>query len=66
MQEKKQRRSLTEFKAEVVALVRSSNKSVGQICRDVDLSETAVRGRVQQAQIDAGTREELTTHNGKS
>ena len=56
------RRAFTlEFKAETVALVRSSGKSIGQVCRDLDLTETAVRRWVQQAAVDAGERSGLTT-----
>jgi len=60
--EKRLRRSFTaEYKAEVVALCRSSGKSVGQICRDLDLTETVVRRWVAQAEIDSGQRDGLTT-----
>jgi hypothetical protein len=39
------RRTFTsEFKAETVELIRTSGKSVGEVCRDLDLTETAVRG----------------------
>ena len=56
------RRSVgTEFKAETVELVRSSDKTISQICRDLDLTETAVRRWVEQAQIDRGERDGLTT-----
>ena len=56
------RRSCTaEFKAETVALIRTSGKSIGQVCRDLDLTETAVRRWVAQAEVDAGTRPGLTT-----
>ena len=56
------RRTFTpEFKAETVELIRSSGKSVGEVCRDLDLTETAVRRWVQQAEIDAGKRPGLTT-----
>jgi transposase len=51
----------TEFKAETVELIRSSGKSVGEVCRDLDLTETAVRRWLQQAEIDAGKRPGLTT-----
>ncbi len=38
------RRTFTaEFKAETVELIRSSGKGIGQVCRDLDLTETAVR-----------------------
>ena len=52
---KRERRSFTqEYKAEVVDLVRNSGKSVGTICRELDLTETAVRRWVKQADVDDG------------
>ncbi len=50
-----------EFKAETLELIRTSGKTIGQVCRDLDLTETAVRRWVQQAEIDAGQRPGLTT-----
>jgi transposase len=44
-----------------LALVRSSGKSVGEISRDLDLTETAVREWVQRADVDGGKRNGLTT-----
>jgi transposase len=59
---KRVRRSFTpEYKAEVVALCRSGGKSIGQVCRDLDLTETVVRRWVAQEEIDGGQREGLTT-----
>src|SRR5438094_5968815 len=56
------RRSFTpEFKAHTVELVRTSGKSVGEVCRDLDLTETAVRRWIAQADIDEGRRDGLTT-----
>jgi transposase len=56
------RRSFTpEFKARTVELVRSSGKSVAEVCRELDLTETAVRRWLAQADIDAGRRDGLTT-----
>ena len=56
------RRSFTsEYKAETVQLIRTSGKSISQICRDLDLTETAVRRWVEQAAIDRGERDGLTT-----
>jgi transposase len=56
------RRSFTpEFKAEIVELCRRGDRSVGQVSRDFDLTETAVRAWVHQAGIDAGARNGLTT-----
>ena len=58
----RQRRSFTpEFKAEVIALVRRGERSLPAICRELDLSETAVRRWVGQAAVDAGERDGLTT-----
>jgi transposase len=52
---KRQRRSFTdEFKAEVVRKVLSSGKTAGQAARELDLTETAVRQWVKQAQADRG------------
>jgi transposase len=51
------RRSFTrEFKAEIVELCLRGERSVGQVAKDFDLTETAVRQWVTQAELDAGTR----------
>jgi transposase len=51
------RRSFTpEFKAEIVELCQHGDRSIGQVARDFDLTETAVREWVRQAERDAGTR----------
>ncbi|WP_445062670.1 transposase [Streptomyces sp. SAS_260] len=56
------RRSFTpEFKAEIVELCRRGDRSVGQIAKDFDLTETAVRLWVSQAEVDAGERDGLTS-----
>ena len=56
------RRSFTpEFKAEVVELVRQPGKTVGGVARDLDLTETAVRAWVRQADIDDGRRSDGPT-----
>lgn len=60
--EKRPRRSFSkEYKADVVELCRTSDKSVSQICRDLDLTETVVRRWIAQDDVDAGKREGLTT-----
>jgi len=52
---KKTRRTFTkEYKAEVVGLIRKSGKTVGAVCQDLGLSQTAVRRWVQQAEVDSG------------
>jgi transposase len=56
------RRSFTpEFKAEIVELCRRGDRSVGQVARDFDLTESNVRTWVNQAQIDQGERPGLTS-----
>jgi transposase len=51
-----------EYKAEVAELIRSTGKTVGQVARELDLTETAVRQWVRQAELDAGRRTDgLTT-----
>ena len=53
--EKRERRKFTrEYKAEVVRLVRDGGKTVRQVSRDLDLTESAVRLWVSQSAIDAG------------
>ena len=50
------RRSFTpEFKAEIVELCQRGDRSVGQVAKDFDLTETAVREWLRQADRDAGT-----------
>jgi transposase len=56
------RRSFTpEFKAEIVERCQAGDRSIGQVARDFDLIESAVRRWVEQAEIDAGRREGLTS-----
>jgi len=51
-----------EYKAEVVELICSTGKTVGQVARELDLTETAVREWVKRAELDAGRRTDgLTT-----
>jgi transposase len=56
------RRSFTpEFKADIVERCRAGDRSIGQVAKDFDLTETAVRAWVNQAETDAGERPGLTT-----
>lgn len=51
------RRAFTsEFKAEIVELCQRGDRSVGQVAKDFDLTETAVREWVKQAERDSGQR----------
>ncbi|MBL1109387.1 transposase [Streptomyces sp. 5-8] len=52
---------MPEFKAEIVELCRRGDRSVGQVAKDFDLTETAVRLWVSQAEVDAGERDGLTS-----
>jgi transposase len=50
------RRSFTpEFKAEIVELCQRGDRSIRQVTRDFDLTETTVREWVRQAERDAVT-----------
>ena len=52
---KRKRRSFTkEFKAQAVRIVRESGKPVGTVARELDLTETALRSWVRQAEVDGG------------
>ena len=59
------RRSFTpEFKAEIVERVKRvkrGDRSIGQVAKDFDLGETAVRAWVNQTETDAGDRPGLTS-----
>jgi transposase len=54
MARRARRKFTPEFKAETVKLVRESGKTVGEVARELDLTETALRHWVQQADIDQG------------
>ncbi|HVA42191.1 MAG TPA: transposase [Acidimicrobiales bacterium] len=50
-----------EFKAEIVQACRRGDRSIGQVAKDFDLTETAVRAWFKQAEIDEGRQDGLTT-----
>jgi transposase len=54
MAKRKRRHFTPEFKADVVRLAQTSGKTAGQLARDLDLTETAVRAWIKQAEIDHG------------
>jgi transposase len=48
---RRHRRKFTdEFKTETVKLIRESGRTVGSVARELDLTETAVRSWVKQAE----------------
>ncbi|QDE70169.1 transposase [Myxococcus xanthus] len=52
---RRQRRSFTpEFRSGAVKLVLEEGKSVAEVARDLDLTETAFRRWVEQARTDRG------------
>ncbi len=52
------------FRAEAVALVRTSGKGIPQLAHDLGISEQALRGWMKRADIDAGRGQpgDLTTN----
>ena len=65
MKEQKQgrraRRSFTpQFKADAVRLTKSG-KTIAQVARELDLTETALREWVRRAEADAGERHDVLT-----
>ena len=60
--QRRPRRAFTpEFKAEIVEVCRRGDRSIGQVAKDFDLTETAVREWLRQADIDAGVRSDGLT-----
>ena len=64
---RKRRKFSKEFKAETVALIRTSGKSVGQIAANLGVGESLLRRWAHQADVDAGNghAEELTSDEKK-
>jgi len=56
MAKRKRRAFRREFKAETVRLIQEGGKTVMEVCRDLDLVESAVRSWLRQAEIDEGHR----------
>jgi transposase len=53
--ERRKRRSFTpEFRADAVRLVREGGKSLPQVAKDLDLTESALRNWVREADGDKG------------
>jgi transposase len=55
------RSSTLEFKAGIVELCRRGDRTIGRVARDFDLTETAVRLWADQAQVDDGEKDGLTS-----
>lgn len=64
---RRERRSFTpEFKARTVELIESSGRSIRDVCRELDLTESAVRRWVEQAEVDRGRKEGVTSTERES
>ena len=54
MARRKRRKFTPEFKAEAVRVARVGDRSIQQIATDLDLTESALRNWIAQADVDAG------------
>lgn len=54
MARRKRRAFTREFKAETVRLVLDGGRSIPEVARDLDLTESALRQWVHQAEVDRG------------
>ena len=48
---RKKRKFTPEYRAEVVKLIETGGKSVGEVARELDLTETSVRQWKEQAEM---------------
>ena len=53
-QRRKRRAFTAEFKAETVRLCRVGDRTIAEVAADLDLTESALRGWLKQADVDAG------------
>jgi transposase len=51
---RKRRSFTTEFKAEAVQLCRVGDRTIKQVAKDLDLTETALRDWVKRADVEVG------------
>jgi transposase len=61
MGKKQRRRFSREYKLETVKLVKESGRSLAQIARELGVSESSLGRWVQQYDVDAGSKEGLTS-----
>lgn len=54
MARRKRRKFTAEFKADAVRLVTTGSKTIAEVTKQFDLTETALREWVKRAEIDAG------------
>ncbi len=63
MARRKRREFSAQFKADAVALVMTGGKTIAEVTKQFDLTETSLREWLKRAEADAcgGTKETLTT-----
>src|SRR5215472_3759098 len=62
MKQGRRRRAFADaYKAEVAALCQKGDRSIAEIARDLDLTETSVHRWAAQAAVDAGRKPGLTS-----
>jgi transposase-like protein len=54
MTRRKRRAFSPEFKADAVRLAKAGDRSLGQVAKELDLTETALREWVKRDEVDAG------------
>jgi transposase len=54
MSRRPKRTFTAEFRAEAVALVKASGKSIGQVAKELDLHDSSLREWVRRAEAPAG------------
>jgi transposase-like protein len=54
MARRKRRHFTPEFKAEAVRLTQAGDRTIPQVAEDLDLTVTALRNWVRQAEVDSG------------
>ena len=50
---RKRRQFTREFKVEAVRLCKVGDRKIGQVAKDLDLTETALRGWIKKMDVDA-------------
>jgi transposase len=63
MARRKRRAFTPAFKADAVRLCKTGDRSISQVAKDLDLTETALRDWIKRAEVDAGSgsKSELTS-----
>jgi transposase len=63
MTRRKRRKFTQEFKDDAVRLCTTGGKTIAEVTKQFDLTETALRAWIKQAEVDAGqgSRDTLTT-----